>query len=160
MKLGRPAVYDERRRYFLQRIVRFPSNYEERRPFLVILSSVGDSWHPHASASSVLLTTDRIRETKKKMDDQVTFRVSAKTGITVQTIPDMTRPGNTTVGWLQSFFQKKLKVPVVHVFIMQGSEGFMPTPDQTLESLRALYGMDDGGKRVISFAVSTQIFQG
>lgn len=89
----------------------------------------------------------------------VYFRVTGKVGIPAK-IPDMSKPGSTTIAALQAFFQKKLKTPVVHVFVLQGSEGFIPTPDQTLETLRGVYAFDEDGKSVLSLAVSTQIFQG
>lgn len=93
-------------------------------------------------------------------ESAVVFKVTGKTGISHE-FPEMSKAGSTTMGQLQSFFQKKLKLPVVHFFIMQGSEGFIPTPDQTLETLRSLYAIeDDTGKKILSFAVSTQIFQG
>ena len=90
----------------------------------------------------------------------ITLRVTAKTGIS-STFPEMSRSGTNTIGQLQSLFQKKLKIPVLHFFVMQGAEGFIPTPDQTLETLHALYGStEDNGRKTLSLAVSTQIFQG
>mmetsp|Transcript_55071 Transcript_55071/g.63341 ORF Transcript_55071/g.63341 Transcript_55071/m.63341 type:complete len:104 (-) Transcript_55071:144-455(-) len=100
-----------------------------------------------------------VAATASSSSTDVYFRVTGKTGIAAK-IPDMTKPGTTTIATLQAFFQKKLKVPVVHVFVLQGSEGFIPTPDQTLETLRGVYAFDEDGKSVLSLAVSTQIFQG
>lgn len=90
----------------------------------------------------------------------VTLKVTAKTGIT-NTFPEMSKAGSTTMGQLQSLFQKKLKLTIVHFFVMQGAEGFIPTPDQSLDTLHGLYGStDETGRRLLSLAVSTQIFQG
>lgn len=90
----------------------------------------------------------------------VTLKITAKTGIS-NTFPEISKTGSTTMGQLQGTFQKKLKLAIVHFFVMQGAEGFIPTPDQTLETLHALYGTtDESGRRLLSLAVSTQIFQG
>jgi hypothetical protein len=90
----------------------------------------------------------------------VTLKITAKTGIT-NTFPEMSKTGATTMGQMQSLFQKKLKIPVVHFFVMQGAEGFIPTPDQTLDTLHSLFGSsDESGRRLLSLAVATQIFQG
>jgi hypothetical protein len=95
----------------------------------------------------------------------ITLKITAKTGIST-TFPEMSRAGTTTMGQLQQLFQKKLKLSIVHFFVMQGAEGFIPTPDQTLETLHALYGSSEQGggtdpvRRLLSLAVSTQIFQG
>ncbi|KAF8275996.1 putative Ubiquitin-like autophagy protein Apg12 [Trypanosoma cruzi] len=89
---------------------------------------------------------------------KITLRLTAKAGIT-ETLPNMNCDPGETLGQVQARIKKKLKRPVLYLFVMRGSEGFIPTPDQTLESLLHAYAESDE-QRELSIAVSTGIFHG
>ncbi|KAH9600375.1 Ubiquitin-like protein Atg12 [Trypanosoma melophagium] len=90
--------------------------------------------------------------------NKITLRLTPKTGIT-ETLPNMNCDPSETLGQIQARIKKKLKRPVLYLFIMRGSEGFIPTPDQTLESLLHAYA-ESKEQRELSVAVSTGIFHG
>ena len=83
-------------------------------------------------------------------------------GTFTMTIPENRFPASTTMAELSGKLAKKLKNPaVMFLFIMKGTEGFVPTPDQTLESLLGLYGqVAPDGSPSLSICISSQLFQG
>ncbi|KEG08932.1 hypothetical protein DQ04_06151010 [Trypanosoma grayi] len=90
--------------------------------------------------------------------NKITLRLSPKAGIT-ETLPNMNCDPSETLGQVQARIKKKLKRPVLYLFVMRGSEGFIPTPDQTLGSLLHAYA-ESSDQRELSIAVSTGIFHG
>lgn len=98
---------------------------------------------------------------------QVSLTFTTKQGITDH-VPDMLRPADMAIGALQQLLFRKLSkrsptMQMLYVFVMQGSEGFIPTPDQTIGNLAALFAREDAttpGKQVLSLCLSTSIFQG
>ncbi len=98
--------------------------------------------------------------------EQVLIKLQAKGAFQVNP-NQLKRDPHVTIGEVQALLSSKLMrnkivTSSVHVFITRGSECFIPSPDQTVGNLLALYGQDDFVEktRVLSLTLSTQIFQG
>ncbi len=101
--------------------------------------------------------------------EEVLIKLQGK-GLPFQLNPNqLKRKADATIGEVQNLVSSRLLnrrqnlvSSVVHVFITRGSECFIPSPDQTVGNLVALYGQDDFVEkaRVLTLTVSTQIFQG
>lgn len=73
----------------------------------------------------------------------------------------MSRSASMCVGELQRFIALKLKSPTVYLFVVNGSEGFVPMPDQTLGDLNLLHGKPDAtGSQLLSINVSVKMYLG
>ncbi|RHW67554.1 Ubiquitin-like autophagy protein Apg12 [Trypanosoma brucei equiperdum] len=95
---------------------------------------------------------------EKIASDKITLHLAAKTGIT-EALGNMECDPAETLGKVLFRIKKKLKRPALYLFLMRGSEGFIPTPDQTIGSLLHAYA-ESSDQRHLSFAVSTAIFHG
>lgn len=71
----------------------------------------------------------------------------------------MQRSEAMTIGALQAVWAKRLKLSLF-LFVMNGTEGFIPTPDQTLGDLCSLHGQKDQGKVILSISVAARMIQG
>ena len=82
-------------------------------------------------------------------------------GFTIGAPGTMNREGSMTAGEFQRVMAKKLKEPTVFLFVTNGSEGFVPTPDQTLADLNMLHGKPDlNGVQTLSLSISKKVYMG
>lgn len=73
----------------------------------------------------------------------------------------MSRPATMCVGELQRVVASKLKLTTVFLFVVNGSEGFVPMPDQTLGDLNLLHGKPDStGVQLLSINIAQKMYLG
>jgi hypothetical protein len=97
---------------------------------------------------------------KKKDVNEIVTSYTTKGGIS-QTIPPMKWDPSKTIADVHKKLSLKLKQTIFIFVVHAATEGFIPTPDQTLDSLHALFGQTaaDGEKR-LSLCVSGQVYMG